>query len=166
MSLQSNEGFGEPIPRLLNRFESNRSHPSATYGRKTSGLIDAKLRAAGWIVLDREQMYVVVALGVAVREYTNADQPCDYQLFVDRKACGIVVCNQEGGIFFDVADQSSYREHRFLANPPEWSNPHRFNYEIFNSGIVFNDQADAKQHLRHLVGFHRPDALHRWMQDN
>jgi type I restriction enzyme, R subunit len=166
MSLRSVAEFSGQIQRLSNRCEASHSYPSATYERKISRLIDAKLHAAGWIVLDRELMDVVTAFGVAVRENTITARPCVYQMFVDQKACGIIECKQQGDIFFDVADQSSYGRDMLLLNSAAWSDPLRFKYEVYNSEIVFSDQAATIQHLRHLVGFHRPDVMHRWMQDS
>jgi type I restriction enzyme R subunit len=52
--------------------------------------IDGLLGQAGWVVQDREQMNLGVGLGVAVREYPLPAGFCDYLLFIDRKAAGVV----------------------------------------------------------------------------
>ena len=51
--------------------------------------IDQLLSQAGWVVQDREAMNLRAGLGVAVREYPLPAGPCDYLLFVDRKAAGV-----------------------------------------------------------------------------
>jgi type I restriction enzyme R subunit len=58
--------------------------------------IDALLTAAGWVIQDREEMNLGAALGVAVREYPLPAGPCDYLLFIDRRACGVVEAKPEG----------------------------------------------------------------------
>ena len=52
--------------------------------------IDALLTEAGWLVQDREDMNLGAGLGVAVREYSLPAGPCDYLLFIDRRACGVI----------------------------------------------------------------------------
>jgi type I restriction enzyme R subunit len=42
----------------------------ATPEQKVSQLIDAQLRAAGWMVQDRGEMNLGAGLGIAVREYS------------------------------------------------------------------------------------------------
>ncbi len=58
--------------------------------------IDELLGQAGWVIQDRDQMDLGAALGVAVREFQLPAGPCDYLLFVDRKAAGVVEAKPEG----------------------------------------------------------------------
>ena len=58
--------------------------------------IDALLDAAGWALQDREQFNRKAALGVAVREYRLPTGPCDYLLFVDGKAAGVIEAKKAG----------------------------------------------------------------------
>jgi Bacterial sugar transferase len=64
--------------------------------QKARELIDAQLRAAGWLIQDRDEMNLGAGLGVAVREYPLAAGPADYLLFVDRRACGVLEAKPAG----------------------------------------------------------------------
>src|SRR5690606_35334038 len=75
-------------------------------------LIDAQLVASGWVIQDREEMNLGAGMGVAVREYPLATGPCDYLLFVDRKACGVVEAKPEGVTLSGVYDQASIYQHQ------------------------------------------------------
>lgn len=79
----------------------------ATPEQKARQLIDAQLAAAGWIVQDRDEMNLGAGLGVAVREYPLATGPCDYLLFVDRRACGVAEAKPEGTTLSGVAEQAT-----------------------------------------------------------
>ena len=68
--------------------------------------IDELLTAAGWRVQDRDEMNLGAGLGVAVREYPLPAGPCDYLLFIDREACGLVEAKPEGNTLTGVAEQS------------------------------------------------------------
>ena len=76
--------------------------------------IDALLIAAGWRIQDREEMNLGAALGVAVREYPPPAGPCDYLLFVDRRACGVIEAKPEELRIFleEAAGVSKYKERR------------------------------------------------------
>ena len=52
--------------------------------------IDARLRADGWHVQDKESLDFNAGLGVAVREYQADIGPADHVLFVDGQAVGVV----------------------------------------------------------------------------
>jgi hypothetical protein len=65
--------------------------------------IDALLTAAGWVIQDREEMNLGAALGVAVREYPLPAGPCDYLLFIDRRACGVGADTHRRVIFVRVS---------------------------------------------------------------
>src|SRR5258708_26986197 len=69
--------------------------------------IDALLHAAGWAIQDREDMNLGASLGVAVREYPLPAGPCDYLLFVDRRACGVIEAKPEGQTLTGVAEQAA-----------------------------------------------------------
>lgn len=136
----------------------------ATPEQKARELIDAQLAAAGWIVQDREEMSLGAGLGVAVREYPLATGPCDYLLFVDRKACGVVEAKPEGVTLSGVAEQASRYQHQLPSHLAAWGDPLRFDYEASASEILFSDRQDADQRSRYLFGFHRPETLHEWLK--
>jgi type I restriction enzyme R subunit len=60
--------------------------------------IDADLRAAGWIVQDKDDLDLTAGRGIAVRNFTM--KPgfgfADYLLYVDRKAAGAVEAKPHG----------------------------------------------------------------------
>ncbi|MFD1381428.1 hypothetical protein [Fodinicurvata halophila] len=57
---------------------------------KARAEIDRLLSDAGWVLQDMEDFNRNAALGVAVREFQLPAGPCDYLLFVDGKAAGVI----------------------------------------------------------------------------
>ncbi len=51
--------------------------------------IDAMLKRAGWVVVDKTSINWNLGPGLAVREYQTDVGPVDYVLFVDRSAVKI-----------------------------------------------------------------------------
>lgn len=109
-------------------------------------------------------MSLGAGLGVAVREYPLATGPCDYLLFVDRKACGVVEAKPEGNTLSGVADQASRYQHKLPDHLAAWGDPLRFDYEASASEILFSDRADPERRSRYLFGFHRPETLLEWLK--
>lgn len=136
----------------------------ATPEEEARKLIDAQLEASGWVIQDRQAMNRKASLGVAVREYPMATGPCDYLLFVDGKACGVVEAKPEGTTLSGIVDQSLRYQHK----PPEqlahWGDPLRFDYEASGSEIQFSDLADPDPRSRRLFAFHRPETLLDWLK--
>jgi type I restriction enzyme R subunit len=126
---------------------------------KARQLIDAQLRAAGWVIQDRDEMNLGAGLGVVVREYPLATGPCDYLLFVDRKACGVVEAKPEGTTLSGVADQASGYQAQLPAHLANWGDPLRFDYEASGSETLFSDRADPEQRSRRVFAFARPETL-------
>jgi type I restriction enzyme R subunit len=137
----------------------------STPEQKAREIIDAQLVASGWIIQDREDMALGAGLGVAVREFPLATGPCDYLLFIDRKACGIVEAKPEGKTLSGVADQASRYQHQLPTQLQHWGDPLRFDYEASASEILFSDQADPDKRSRYLFHFHKPETLHSWLAD-
>lgn len=136
----------------------------ATPEQKARQLIDAQLEGAGWIVQDRDEMNLGAGLGVAVREYPLAAGPCDYLLFVDRRACGVIEAKPEGVTLSGVADQASGYQDKLPGHLGNWGDPLRFDYEASGSEILFSDRADHEQRSRYLFGFHQPATLLEWLK--
>lgn len=109
-------------------------------------------------------MSLGAGLGIAVREYPLATGPCDYLLFVDRKACGVVEAKPEGVTLSGVAEQASRYQHELPDHLAAWGDPLRFDYEASASEILFSDRVDPNQRSRYLFGFHRPETLHEWLK--
>jgi type I restriction enzyme, R subunit len=70
-------------------------------------LIDPKLKAAGWILQDRNQMNLFAGRGIAVREFPLRTGYADYMLFVNKKAVGVIEAKAEGTTLGGVAEQSA-----------------------------------------------------------
>lgn len=128
-------------------------------------LIDAQLVAAGWVIQDRDELNLGAGLGVAVREYPLATGPCDYLLFVDRKACGVVEAKPEGKTLSGVHEQASTYQQQLPGHIANWGDPLRFDYEASGSEILFSDRVDPEQRSRYLFAFHRPETLLEWLID-
>ena len=126
--------------------------------------IDAQLGVAGWVIQDRDEMNLGAGLGVAVREYPLATGPCDYLLFVDRRACAVVEAKPEGKTLSGVAEQARGYQQQLPSHLANWGDPLRFDYEASGSEILFSDRADPEQRSRYVFGFHRPDTLHGWLE--
>src|SRR5689334_21451411 len=138
---------------------------SATPEQRARKLIDAQLAAAGWVIQDRDEINLGAALGVVVREYPMAEGPCDYQLFVDRKACGVIEAKPEGKTLSGFSDQASGYQGPLPGHLANWGDTLRFDYEASGSEILFSDRADPDQRSRYLFAFHKPGTLLAWLKD-
>src|SRR3990167_503129 len=84
--------LGHSIPRPVRRKSLALETPQQL-ARQT---IDAPLTAAGWALQDRDQFDRNAALGVAVREFPLLAGPCDYLLFIDGRAAGVIEAKKRG----------------------------------------------------------------------
>jgi type I restriction enzyme R subunit len=132
---------------------------------KARSLIDAQLQAAGWVIQNRDEMNLGAGLGVVVREYPLATGPCDYLLFVDRRACGVVEAKPEGTTLSGVAEQASGYQNELPGHLANWGDPLRFDYEASGSEILFSDRVDPEQRSRRLFAFPTPETLRDWLVD-
>lgn len=128
-------------------------------------IIDAQLEASGWVVQDRSEMNRKASLGVAVREFPMTSGPCDYLLFVDGKACGVLEAKPEGTTLSGVVDQSATYQSSLPEAIATWGSPLRFGYEASGSEIQFADRADPNLRSRRLFAFHKPETLLEWLRD-
>jgi type I restriction enzyme R subunit len=125
--------------------------------------IDQLLIQAGWIVQDRERMGLGAGLGVAVREYPLPAGACDYLLFVDRKAAGLIEAKPEGRTLTGVAEQSD--KYMYPLPPqlqPAFGPTLLFDYESTGTETLFRDIRDPDARSRRLFAFHRPETLRAW----
>ncbi|MCB0105776.1 MAG: hypothetical protein KDE53_07700 [Caldilineaceae bacterium] len=67
--------------------------------------IDRLLQNAGWTIQDRADFNRNAALGVAVREFQLPAGPCDYLLFVQGKAAGVIEAKKLGATLCSVAEE-------------------------------------------------------------
>lgn len=128
-------------------------------------LIDAMLKAAGWVVQSKSEVNLSAAKGVAVREYQTTVGPADYVLFVNRKPVGVIEAKreEEGERLTTVEDQS--REYansklKYLQNGPL-----PFVYESTGSITRFTDYRDPKPRSRPVFHFHNPETFGEWMEE-
>jgi type I restriction enzyme, R subunit len=128
-------------------------------------IIDELLRDAGWVIQDYPATFNRnAAPGVAVREFPLPAGPCDYLLFVDGRAAGVVEAKRSGATLSGVAEQS---EKYMTALPPflaAWADPLPFGYESTGAETFFRDGRDPHPRSRRVFAFHRPQTLWAWLE--
>lgn len=128
--------------------------------------IDALLEASGWVVQNMKELNRNAALGVAVREYPLPAGPCDYLLFVEGKAAGVIEAKKAGVTLSGFAEQSE----KYMAALPEhlakWDTILRFDYESTSDETFFRDTRDPKPRSRRVFAFHKPETLHEWLKSS
>ncbi len=126
--------------------------------------IDQLLTAAGWVIQDCAMLNRSAALGVAVRESQTTTGPCDYLLFIDGKAAGVLEAKKSGITLSGVAEQSA----RYMSSLPSyvarWDDPLIYSYESTGDETYFSDRRDPKPRSRRLFAFHRPETLLEWLK--
>lgn len=126
--------------------------------------IDHLLGEAGWVVQDRENLNINASLGVAVCEFPLPAGFCDYMLFIDGKAAGVIEAKKTGVTLSGVADQSE----KYMATLPEhlarWDDVLVYDYESTGDETFFRNMRDQKARSRRLFAFHRPQTLHEWLK--
>ncbi|MEH6716510.1 DEAD/DEAH box helicase family protein [Parasphingorhabdus flavimaris] len=125
--------------------------------------IDGLLSAAGWVLQDRDAFDRSASLGVAVREFPLSTGFCDYLLFIDGKAAGVIEAKKTGVTLSGVADQSG----KYMGALPEhlarWHDQLVFDYESTGEETFFRNMRDPKPRSRRLFAFHRPETLREWL---
>jgi type I restriction enzyme, R subunit len=125
--------------------------------------IDALLQQAGWIIQDMGQFDRTAGVGVAVREFSLPAGPCDYLLFVEGKAAGVIEAKKSGVTLSGVAEQSA----RYMTGLPpylsRWSDQLIFDYESTGDETFFRDMRDPAPRSRRVFAFHTPHTLLHWL---
>src|SRR5690606_37569514 len=125
--------------------------------------IDELLQAAGWILQNRDQFDRTAGLGVAVREFQLPAGPCDYLLFVDGKAAGVIEAKKAGVTLSGVAEQSA----KYMVSLPphlaRWHDTLVFEYESTGEATFSCDLRDPRPRSRRVFAFHRPGTLREWL---
>ncbi|MBY6109972.1 DEAD/DEAH box helicase family protein [Halomonas sp. DP1Y21-3] len=128
--------------------------------------IDRLLTDSGWVLQDRDSFDRNAALGVAVREFPLPAGFCDYLLFVDGKAAGVIEAKKAGVTLSGVAEQSA----KYMTKLPEhlasWGELLIYDYESTGEETFFCNQRDPKARSRRLFAFHRPETLHEWLRQS
>lgn len=57
--------------------------------------IDERLTKAGWIVQSKKELNWNAGIGIAIKEYDTDEGPCDFALFVDRVAVGVIEAKRD-----------------------------------------------------------------------
>lgn len=126
--------------------------------------IDRLLIAAGWVLQNPSDFNRNASLGVAVREFQLSTGPCDYLLFVDGKAAGVIEAKKTGVTLSGVADQSD----KYMGGLPEhlakWDDLLIFDYESTAAETFFRNTRDPKPRSRRIFAFHQPATLHAWLK--
>ena len=98
-------------------------------------------------------------LGIVVREFQFAKDSCDYLLFVDGKAAGVIEAKKEGFTLSGVSEQSA----KYMSNSPshlaKWQDELVFHYESTGQETFFRDIRDPYSRSRRIFTFHTPKTL-------
>ncbi|WNK00383.1 DEAD/DEAH box helicase family protein [Thalassospiraceae bacterium LMO-JJ14] len=133
---------------------------------KAREVIDAQLDAAGWDIQDMDKFNRNAALGVAVREFSLPSGPCDYLLFVDGKAAGVIEAKKEGVTLSGVSDQSEKYMSKLPDHLARWADSLIFDYEATGTETLFRDMRDPNPRSRRVFAFHRPETLLAWLKQD
>ncbi|WP_225204463.1 type I restriction endonuclease subunit R [Novosphingobium huizhouense] len=125
--------------------------------------IDRLLSAAGWILQDRDAFDRTASLGVAVREFPLTSGYCDYLLFVDGKAAGVIEAKPSGVTLSGVAEQSDKYMGALPQHLARWDDMLLYDYESTGDETFFRNLRDPKPRSRRLFAFHRPETLREWL---
>ena len=123
--------------------------------------IDRLLKAAGWHVVNRDQVNIHAARGVAVREFTlkPGHGEADYLLYVDGQAAGVIEAKKEGETLSGVEIQSAQYTKGLPDGLPCWHNPLPFAYESTGAETHFTNGLDPEPRARPVFAFHKPETL-------
>ncbi|MGD0905006.1 MAG: hypothetical protein ABR924_19050 [Terracidiphilus sp.] len=127
--------------------------------------IDSLLTSAGWVLQNNSEFDRNAAEGVAVREFSLPNGPCDYLLFVGGKAAGVIEAKKLGSTLSGVAEQSE----KYVSQLPEhlarWADQLIFHYESTGEESFFCNKRDPKPRSRRVFAFHQPHTLHTWLKE-
>ena len=126
--------------------------------------IDRLLEAAGWVLQDRDEFNRNASTGVAVREFPMSSGTCDYLLFIDGKAAGVIEAKKTGFTLGGVADQCEKYIHKPHEHLECWGKPLPYHYESTGDETWFCDMRDPKARSRRVFAFHQPETLLKWVR--
>jgi type I restriction enzyme, R subunit len=126
---------------------------------KARSEIDARLRSAGWVVQDREDLDLTAGRGIAVRNFTM--KPgfgfADYLLYIDRQAVGAIEAKAEGTLTGVEAQSAKYAAGLSESLPAPYR-PLPLLFESNGSVIHFTNGLDPLPRSRPIFNFPRPDT--------
>jgi type I restriction enzyme R subunit len=123
--------------------------------------IDLLLEAAGWVLQDMKDFNRNASLGVAVREFSLVSGRCDYLIFVDGKAAGVIEAKKEGVTLSGVETQTEDYNISLPGHVAKWYDtlPLPLAYESTGIETYFRDIRDPKPRSRRVFAFHKPETL-------
>jgi type I restriction enzyme R subunit len=124
--------------------------------------IDAKLKAAGWVIQDMSEFDRTASLGVAVREFrTTKGNEVDYALFIDEYPCGIIEAKRDERGVNLIIDDLQQGEDYFAEGLKGKYDPNdlRFCYMATGEVIQYKDLKDPNPRSHPIYSFHRPEYL-------
>jgi type I restriction enzyme R subunit len=135
---------------------------ATTPEQKARRKIDRLLEQCGWVLQDYDEMNIMAAVGVAIREFPlSGTGHADYMLYADGQAIGIVEAKPEGYTLTGVETQSAKYVTGFPEHLPRWSLPLPFAYESTGTVTQFTSALDPDARSREVFAFHRPQELIR-----
>src|SRR5688572_11707794 len=127
--------------------------PSMTPEARARVKVDQLLTAAGWDLQNRASFDRNASLGVAVREFPLPAGPCDYLLFIDGKAAGVIEAKKSGVTLSGVADQSDKYMAALPGHLARWQDILVYDYESTGDETFFRNMRDPKPRSRRLFAF-------------
>lgn len=126
--------------------------------------IDAALANAGWLVLDRREMNLDAARGVAVREFPlrTGFGSADYMLYVDGSAVGVIEAKKAGVTLTGVEVQAEKYSVGLPDAVPALVRPLPFLYQSTGIETFFTSRLDPEPRSRRVFHFHQPETLGEW----
>lgn len=139
---------------------------SETPEQKARREIDADLAAAGWLVLDRDDLDLTAARGVAVREFPMKQGFgfADYLLYLDRKAIGAIEAKAEGTLTGVEAQSAKYAA-GLPDNLPAHRRPLPFLFESNGRVTYLTNGLDPVPRSRQVFNFPRPETCGDWLAE-
>ena len=126
--------------------------------------IDASLRAAGWVIQSKDEMYLGAGVGVAVRELHTTEGPADYILFIEGEPAGVIEAKREvEGVRLTTHEEQTEKYRTSPLKLLENDKPLRFTYESTGELTRFTDFGDPRPRSRPVFSFHTPATLGRWL---
>ena len=144
--------------------ETQTMNPVLTPEQQARVKIDELLIAAGWVLQDYATFDRQAALGVAVREFQLPSGPCDYLLFVEGKAAGVVEAKKAGVTLSAIAEQSERYMEELPPHLRSWATKLLLGYESNGEETFFRCMKDPRPRSRRTFAFHRPETLLGWLR--
>ena len=122
-------------------------------------LIDDKLRQAGWVIQDYNQLNPAAGVGVAIREFPFKRGFADYLLMVNRKAVGVIEAKPVGTTLGGVDWQSE----KYVNNLPDILqydfDPLPYVYESTGIETLFRNLRDPDARSHPVFSFLKPETI-------